>query len=77
VLATWTIAGHHYVLSNEMLRVGAFLGAFTGFYFIVTSSTDEAMRADLTAGHERHLRTCLAVRRAYWDAVRRNATDTA
>lgn len=77
VLATWTIAGHHYVLSNEMLRVSAFLGAFTGFYFIVTSSTDEAMRADLTAGHERHLRTCLAVRRAYWDAVRRNATDTA
>ncbi|HEY7050053.1 MAG TPA: hypothetical protein VH373_22755 [Jatrophihabitantaceae bacterium] len=71
VLATWTIAGHHYVLSNEMLRVSAFLGAFTGFYFIVTSSTDEAMRADLTAGHERHVRTCLAVRRAYWDAVHR------
>jgi len=70
VIATWSLAGHHYVLSNEMLRVSAFLGAFTGFYFIVTSSTDEAMRADLTAGHQRHVRTCLAVRHAYWDVQR-------
>ena len=67
ILASWSLAGHHYILSNEMLRVSAFLGAFTGFYFIVTSSTDEAMRADLTAGHERHVRTCLAVRHAYWE----------
>jgi hypothetical protein len=71
IIASWTLAGHHYVLSNEMLRVSAFLGAFTGFYFIVTSSTDEAMRADLAAGHQRHVRTCLAVRHAYWDVVRR------
>ena len=71
VLASWSVAGHQYVLSNEMLRVSAFLGAFTGFYFIVTSSTDEAMRANLAAGHQRHVRTCLAVRHAYWDIVQR------
>jgi hypothetical protein len=27
------------------------------------------MRADLVAGHQRHVRTCLAVRHAYWDLV--------
>jgi len=70
IIATWTLAGHSYIISNEMLRVSAFLGAFTGFYFIVTSSTDATMRADLTAGHERHVRTCLAVRHAYWEIQR-------
>jgi len=70
IIATWTLAGHSYIISNEMLRVSAFLGAFTGFYFIVTSSTDATMRADLTAGHERHVRTCLAVRHAYWEIRR-------
>jgi len=70
VAAGWHVAGHEYVLTNELLRVSAFLGAFTGFYFIVSSSTDEAMRADLAAGHRRHVRTCLAVRHAYWELVR-------
>jgi hypothetical protein len=70
IIATWDLAGHHYIISNEMLRVSAFLGAFTGFYFIVTSSTDATLRADLTAGHERHVRTCLAVRHAYWEIQR-------
>lgn len=67
IFATWTLAGHEYILSNEMLRVSAFLGAFTGFYFIVTSSTDAALRADLATSHERHVRTCLAVRHVYWE----------
>jgi hypothetical protein len=65
VVVSWRIAGHEYVLTNELLRVSAFLGAFTGFYFIVSSSTDEAMRADLTIGHRQHVRACLAVRQAY------------
>jgi len=70
VAASWNVAGHEYVLTNELLRVSAFLGVFTGFYFIVSSSTDESMRADLAAGHQRHVRTCLAVRHAYWDVQR-------
>ncbi len=66
VALSWRVAGHQYILTNELLRVSAFLGAFTGFYFIVSSSTDEAMRADLASGHRLHVRACLAVRRAYW-----------
>jgi hypothetical protein len=70
LVASWEIAGHQYVLTNELLRVSAFLGVFTGFYFIVSSSTDTRLRADLASGHERHVRACLAVRHAYWDLVR-------
>jgi len=70
VVGSWRVAGHEYVLTNELLRVSAFLGAFTGFYFIVSSSTDEALRTHLAAGHRRHLRACLAVRHAYWELLR-------
>jgi hypothetical protein len=70
ITASWHVAGHEYILTNELLRVSAFLGVFTGFYFIVSSSTDVTMRADLVAGHQRHVRTCLAVRHVYWDLVR-------
>jgi hypothetical protein len=70
IAASGHLAGHEYILTNELLRVSAFLGVFTGFYFIVSSTTDERMRADLVAGHQRHVRTCLAVRHAYWDLVR-------
>ena len=69
VVASWRVAGHQYVLTNELVRVSAFLGAFTGFYFIVSSSTDARMRADLTSGHERHVRACLAARHAYWNLL--------
>jgi hypothetical protein len=70
VVGSLSVAGHEYVLSNELLRVSAFLGAFTGFYFIVSSSTDEKMRADLASGHRQHLRACLAVRHVYWSLLR-------
>jgi hypothetical protein len=70
IAASWVVAGHEYILTNELLRVSAFLGAFTGFYFIVSSSTDGALRTDLAATHQRHVRTCLAVRHAYWDVLR-------
>lgn len=70
VVVSWRVAGHEYLLTNELLRVSAFLGAFTGFYFIVSSSTDEALRAELTAGHRRHVRACLAVRQACWSLRR-------
>jgi hypothetical protein len=74
IAASWRVAGHQYVLTNELLRVSAFLGAFTGFYFIVSSSTDATMRAELASGHERHVRACLAARHAYWN-VRRVRQD--
>lgn len=70
LVASLHVAGHEYVLTNELLRVSAFLGVFTGFYFIVSSSTDARLRADLASGHEQHVRTCLAVRHAYWELRR-------
>jgi hypothetical protein len=70
VAASWTVAGHEYVLSNELLRVSAFLGVFTGFYFIVSSTTDASLRAEFASGHERHVRSCLAVRYLYWAVLR-------
>jgi hypothetical protein len=69
IAASWRVAGHEYVLTNELLRVSAFLGAFTGFYFIVSSSTDATMRAELTSGQEVHVRACLAARHAYWNLL--------
>jgi hypothetical protein len=70
LVASWTVARHEYVLTNELLRVSAFLGAFTGFYFIVSSSVDARLRTELASGHERHVRSCLAVRHAYWELLR-------
>jgi hypothetical protein len=67
VIADVTLDGHRYLLSTELIRVSAFLGVFTGFYFIVSSSSDVRLRADLASDHEDHVRTCLAVRHAHWE----------
>ncbi|UQX88291.1 hypothetical protein M6D93_18710 [Jatrophihabitans telluris] len=63
------LAGHDYALSSEHVRVAAFLGVFSAFYFVVTASTDTAMRTSLTAGARSHARTCLAVRSVYRTAL--------
>ena len=70
IVADLTVAGHKYVLCTELVRVSAFLGVFTGFYFIVSSSSDPRLRADLASDHEHHVRACLAVRHAYWELLR-------
>jgi hypothetical protein len=70
IVADLTLDGHKYELSTELVRVSAFLGVFTGFYFIVSSSSDPRLRADLAADHEQHVRACLAVRHAYWELLR-------
>jgi hypothetical protein len=70
IIADLTVDGHKYVLSTELVRVSAFLGVFTGFYFIVSSSSDVRLRADLASDHELHVRACLAVRHAYWELLR-------
>jgi hypothetical protein len=59
------IAGHQYALTSEHVRVAAFLGVFSAFYFVVSASTDRAMRRSLVEGAEQHARTCLAVRVVY------------
>jgi hypothetical protein len=65
VLMEFTLAGHEYALSSQLLRVSAFLGTFAGFYFIVSSTTDQRMRQSAVAHHQDHLRTVLAVRSVY------------
>jgi hypothetical protein len=60
-----TIAGHHYVLTSAHARVSGFLGVFSAFYFVVSASTDTALRATLTEDARDHVQSCLAVRAVY------------
>jgi hypothetical protein len=64
VWVQFTLVGHQYALTSQLLRVSAFLGTFAGFYFIVSSTTDQRMRQS-AADHQEHLRAMLAVRSAY------------
>ncbi|MDT4919701.1 MAG: hypothetical protein QOI15_603 [Pseudonocardiales bacterium] len=70
IVGDLVVDGHQYILSTELVRVSAFLGVFTGFYFIVSSSSDARLRADLVNDHEDHVRACLAVRHAHWELSR-------
>jgi hypothetical protein len=70
VLWHFSMAGHDYALTSQLLRVSAFLGTFAGFYFIVSSTTDQRMRNNATADHDGHLRTLLAVRALYRHTMR-------
>ena len=65
VLVKFTLAGHQYAITNQLLRVSAFLGTFAGFYFIVSSTTDQRMRQNAASDHDQHLRATLAVRTLY------------
>ena len=60
-----TIFDHHYALTAQHVRVSAFLGVFSAFYFVVSASTDKALRANLTERARVHAQTCLAVRAVY------------
>lgn len=71
VWVQFTLAGHQYALTSQLLRVSAFLGTFAGFYFIVSSTTDQRMRQNVSADHDAHLRTMLAVRTVYHGLVAR------
>lgn len=61
----FTLAGHEYALTGQLMRVSTFLGTFAGFYFIVSSTTDARMRQGASADHAEHLRATLAVRTVY------------
>jgi hypothetical protein len=69
VLADFSLAGHEYAITSELLRVSVFLGTFAGFYFIVTATTDQRLREGSSADHDAHLRTVLAVRCVYRNLV--------
>jgi hypothetical protein len=61
----FAVAGHEYAVTGQLMRVSAFLGTFAGFYFIVSSTTDQRLRPGAAAAHEEHLRAMLAVRAMY------------
>lgn len=65
VLATFTLGGRDLVLSEPLIRVAAFLGAFTGMYFTVQLATDPSYREDFTEDVAPLLRQALGVRRRY------------
>ena len=65
VLAEITIGGRRLVLSEQHLRVAAFLGAFSGMYFTVVLGTDSTYREEFARDTRPEIRQALAVRLAY------------
>ena len=64
-LATWRVGGRELALTEPLIRVSAFLGAFTGMYFTVVLSTDSTYREEFVEDLGPELRQTLAVRRVY------------
>lgn len=65
VIATWQISGRDLVVTEPLLRVAGFLGAFTGMYFTVVLSTDATYRDEFAEDVAPQIRQALAVRVAY------------
>jgi hypothetical protein len=59
------VDGRQLILSEPLLRVAGFLGAFTGMYFTVVLSTDQTYRAEFAEDLGPDLRRALAVRAVY------------
>ena len=62
--------GRELALSEPLLRVSGFLGAFTGMYFTVVLSTDSTYREEFAEDLGPELRTAFAVRALYRRALR-------
>jgi hypothetical protein len=65
VLASVDVGAHTLVISEPLLRVSGFLGAFTGMYFTVVLSTDATYREEFAEDVGPQIRQALAVRVAY------------
>ena len=65
VLADVTVGDRVLVLSEPLIRVAAFLGAFTAMYFTVLLSTDANYRDEFAEDVAPQLRQALAVRCVY------------
>lgn len=64
------LGGRQLSLSEPLLRVSGFLGAFTGMYFTVVLSTDATYREEFAEDLGPELRTAFAVRALYRCALR-------
>jgi hypothetical protein len=69
-IANLDIGGRDLVLTEPLLRVAGFLGAFTGMYFTVVLSTDSTYREEFAEDLRPELRTAFAVRALYRAALR-------
>lgn len=74
--ASLTLGGRSLVLSEPLLRVAGFLGAFTGMYFTVVLSTDATYREEFAEDIGPELRQALAVRALYREALDRHGLLT-
>jgi hypothetical protein len=73
-LLTWHLDGRDLVITEPLLRVAGFLGAFTGMYFTVVLSTDATYRDEFAEDVGPQIRQALAVRIAYLHHRLRPAT---
>ncbi len=65
VLADLELSGRTLVLTEPLIRVSIFLGAFAGMYFTVVLSTDDIYRNEFADDVGPEIRQALAVREAY------------
>jgi len=65
VLISTQLGGRSLVLSEPLVRVSAFLGAFSGMYFTVVLTTDGTYRSEFADDVGPEIREALAVRSAY------------
>lgn len=65
VLVSWDVGDRTLVISEPLLRVAGFLGAFTGMYFTVVLSTDATYRDEFAEDVAPQIREALVVRLAY------------
>lgn len=64
-LAETTLGDRLLALSEPLIRVSVFLGAFSGMYFTVVLTTDDTYRAEFASDVGPEIRQILAVRCAY------------
>ncbi len=69
------VGGRELVLTEPLIRVSAFLGAFTGMYFTVQLSTDASYREEFAEDVAPQLRQALAVRCVYRRALTAGARE--
>ncbi|MEP4648834.1 MAG: hypothetical protein ABJ314_01510, partial [Ilumatobacter sp.] len=65
ILFQASFGGRELILSEPLIRVAAFLGAFSGMYFTVVLTTDDTYRTEFSDDVGPEIREALAVRTAY------------
>ncbi len=65
ILLETSFGGRQLILSEPLIRVAAFLGAFSGMYFTVVLTTDDTYRTEFSDDVGPEIREALAVRTAY------------